>query len=316
MNRRLVLALSIAALHVPCSSFAQDLGLSNPSQPPPTTGGGDKVYIAGGQVLSGTVIEQKEGSHVLLRMPDGTLNRIEWDVVKKVVTAGSADTAPPPLQSGAAAKPAEHSESSTGATSQGVGVGVQGERLKHKKEPGSTAFQMGIDGGFMYGTATNGGDLNIYGGGANLNLMFRAGMKFPGEEGGMWHGGGVDVYTGIFGAGVVAGNTGAGMLMWTFGGALGYQFYSFGSMNEDLSQHGIGIFAGLRTGFAHTTVWGQGNSEGVTSNDAQYGPQLTISFPTYNFGTASRSAFYISGFVLPTGDFLFANIQLGGSFSL
>jgi hypothetical protein len=203
-----------------------------------------------------------------------------------------------------------------GATATGVGAGIKGERVVHLKQPGKSATMMAIDGGFLYGTSTKSSlKLDIYGGGLDLNLTFRGGGTFPDEQGGVWHGVGLDIYGGVFGAGVVQGNTGAGMLLVNGGGALGYQLYSFGHMSEEtFKQHGFGLFLAGRVGFSNSHIFAKSVSTSDTS--AQYGPQLTISFPEYNFGTTARSSFYLSGFILPTGDFLFVNIQAGGAFSL
>lgn len=282
----------------------------------------DKVYLEGGSVVTGEIISLKKGESVTVRMENGEENTIDWAVIEKIVhgkktgTAGSKKK-PKPSKTDCAEDDEDCTETtSVGAASGGVGLGVRGERVVHLKQPTSSATMMAIDGGFLYGTSTKSGtNLDIYGGGLNVNVTFRTGGKFPGEEGGSWHGFGVDLYGNVYGAGIVMGNTGAGMLMFGGGGALGYQFFTFGKMNDtSFEQHGFGVFLAGRVGVASSTVWFQGGNS--SSTDAQYGPQVTLSFPSYNFGTSSRAAFYISGFVLPTGDFLFANIQLGGAFSL
>ena len=80
---------------------------------------------------------------------------------------------------------------------------------------------------------------------------------------------------------------------------------------DSLKQHGFGLFLGARGGIANTQVF---SNETTTSTDPQYGPQIEISFPQYNFGTAELSAFYVNVMVLPTGDFLFAQFSAGGEF--
>jgi hypothetical protein len=54
---------------------------------------------------------------------------------------------------------------------------------------------------------------------------------------------------------------------------------------------------------------------GAECDGDQYGPMLQLNFPSYNLGSTHMSSFYIVGYVLPTGDFLFGSIQLGGVFS-
>jgi hypothetical protein len=310
---------TVAAAEGP-PGLSEEVG-ADPAAPRAT--GADKVYLDGGEVVAGEVLEQRPGQHVIVRMENGEENRIEWGLVKKVVLAKGGSATPTPTKK--RKRPVEkcddddadcRARSATDATASGGGIGVRGERVVHLKEPGNSATSMAIDGGFLYGTSTKGAvKASIYGGGANLNLTYRVGGTFPGEAGGSWHGFGVDAYAGVFGAGVVAGNSGAGMLLVNGGGAVGYQFFSFGEMSEEtFKQHGFGVFAAGRVGASNAHVFGNGGSQSTTS--AQYGPQLTISFPEYNFGTAQRSSFYLSGFILPTGDFLFLNLQAGGSFSL
>ena len=211
-----------------------------------------------------------------------------------------------------------------GEVNKGVGAGYATERVVHLTDPSDHFLVMAIDGGFMYGTATggalssNGASTSIYGGGANFNLQYRLGGQFPGQEGGAWSGLGIDVSAGIFGSGVVTsfGNnsTGAGLLLENGGLTAGYQFFNFGEMDPgDFKQHGFGFFAGGRVGVANANIFANSNS---SSTNAQYGPNIQLTFPEYNFGTTQRAAFYISAYLLPTGDFLLMNIQFGGAFSL
>ena len=109
---------------------------------------------------------------------------------------------------------------------------------------------------------------------------------------------------------------GAGVLVITADVAAGYQFLTFGKMDdEDLKQHGFGLFLGGKVGVANTQILQSQSIPAQSSTNAQYGPEIQLTFPEYNFGTTKRAAFYISGFLLPTGDFLFFNIQFGGSFN-
>jgi hypothetical protein len=240
-----------------------------------------------------------------------------------------ASPAPAPAPPPAAAAPArdqtvESSKQTGGLQGSGVGVGVSGERVVKLHDPTNHFWQFAIDGGFMYGTSTKSGvSASIYGGGADINIQYRVGGQMPGTGGGSWSAFGLDLSGGFFGAGLVlpdptdANNSnGAGVLVVTGDVAAGYQFLTFGKMDdEDLKQHGFGLFLGGKVGVANTQILQSQSIPAQSSTNAQYGPEIQLTFPEYNFGNTKRAAFYISGFLLPTGDFLFFNIQLGGSFN-
>lgn len=233
--------------------------------------------------------------------------------------------APAPAPSPAGNQAGESSKETGGLQggNGGVGVGVSGERVVKLHDPTNHFWQFAIDGGFMYGTSTKSGvSASIYGGGADVNVQYRVGGQMPGTGGGSWSAFGLDVSAGFFGAGLVLpdplnsnNSTGAGVLVVTGDVAAGYQFLTFGKMDdEDLKQHGFGLFLGGKVGVANTQILQSPSVPSSSNTNAQYGPEIQLTFPEYNFGTTRRAAFYISGFLLPTGDFLFFNIQLGGSF--
>jgi hypothetical protein len=205
------------------------------------------------------------------------------------------------------------SEKKIDATDKGLTIGYHKETVRSVKAPKDSAVIFAVDGGFMYGTSLKSdASFSIYGGGANFNVRYRFGATFPGPDGGSWSGFGLDASAGVFGAGLVFDGGGAGLLMLNGGATIGYQYYHFGAMDPDsLKQHGIGFFVGGRGGVANTKVF---SDTTVSSTDAQYGPQIEISFPEYNFGTAERSAFFLNFVALPTGDFLFAQFTAGGEF--
>jgi hypothetical protein len=259
-----------------------------------------------GSVMRGTVVRQAPGQFVIIRTPQGE-QTISWDTISRVVVSSGSST----------------SESHATVGQGGVGVGMSGEHVVKLNKPGNSFWQIAIDGGFMFGTSLKSGEnSSIYGGGADVNFQYRVGGQFPDENGGSWSGFGLDLSAGVFGAGLVSqvsdsyGVTttqGSGFLMETVGGAVGYQYFHFGRMDDDdLKQHGFGLFLGGKAGFANTTVFA---SESQSTGNAQYGPQIALTFPMYNFGSTKRAAFYLTAFVLPTGDFLFANLQAGGSFN-
>jgi hypothetical protein len=222
----------------------------------------------------------------------------------------------------------ESSKQTAGVDGKGVGLGISGERVVKLHDPTNHFWQFAIDGGFMYGTSIGSSTtgVSIYGGGADLNVQYRVGGDMPGTGGGSWSAFGFDLSGGIFGAAAVvttpataysAQDTQAsGFLLISGDVAAGYQFMTFGKMNDDdLKQHGFGLFLAGKVGVANTQVFASQGSQGSSNTNAQYGPEIQLTFPEYNFGTTNRAAFYISGFLLPTGDFLFLNIQLGGSFN-
>jgi len=210
----------------------------------------------------------------------------------------------------------ESSKPTGGLQGGGVGIGVSGERVVKLHDPTDHYWQVAIDGGFMYGTGTSSqsSSAQIVGGGADVNIQYRVGGQMPGTGGGSWNAFGVDLSGGVFGAGVIEKDNGAGFLLVSGTVTAGYQFMTFGTMDDtDLKQHGFGLFLGGKVGVANTQVFAEGPSQSQTN--PQYGPEIQLTFPEYNFGTTKRAAFYISGFLLPTGDFLLMNIQFGGSFN-
>jgi len=271
-----------------------------------------------GSVMRGTVVRQAPGQFVIIRTPQGE-QTISWDSVSRVVVSAGS-----PLSGVAPGVSTSESHANVGPG--GVGVGMSGEHVVKLNKPGNSFWQIAIDGGFQFGTSLKSGeDFKFYGGGADFTFQYRVGGQFPDENGGSWSGFGLDLGGGVFGGAVVSkvpdpygGTTsqGEGSLMETVGGSAGYQFFHFGKMDDDdLKQHGFGFFLGGKVGFANTTVFPGGGAPSQSQGNAQYGPQIQLTFPEYNFGSTKRAAFYISAFVLPTGDFLFANIQAGGSFN-
>jgi hypothetical protein len=228
---------------------------------------------------------------------------------------------PPPPAAPARDQTVDSSKQTGGLQGNGVGVGVSGERVIKLHDPTNNFWQFAIDGGFMYGTSTtSGANVSVYGGGVDLNVQYRVGGQMPGTDGGSWSAFGVDVSGGFFGAGFVesTGNNsnGAGFLLTSGAVAAGYQFFTFGKMDdEDLKQHGFGLFLAGKVGVANTQILQSDSIPASSNTNAQYGPEIQLTFPEYNYGTAKRAAFYINGFLLPTGDFLFFNIQFGGSFN-
>jgi hypothetical protein len=311
----------------------------------------DKVYLVDGTLLTGTVVRQDPGKFVIIRLADGRETTINWSDVKLVETGPRAPAAAPAATPSAPAAPPAggipqgpgttttttdvgtqglhydettdctqnpgqdkcSAEKKVDVTGKGLNIGYHKETVRAVKSPRDSAVIFAVDGGFMIGTPLKGDSkFAIYGGGADFNVRYRFGATFPGPEGGSWSGYGIDGMAGVYGAGVVYDGGGAGLLMLNAGATVGYQYFYFSAMDPDsLKQKGFGFFLGARGGVANTKVF---SNETVSSTDFQYGPQIELSFPQYNFGTAERAAFFLNVAVLPTGDFLFAQFSAGGEF--
>jgi hypothetical protein len=296
----------------------QQPGAPAPTPPPapaPAGSGVDTVFLKDGSTIKGHIVKQSYGSFVTIQSAAGVMT-ITWDQVDRVVAAGAGDQV------------VDSSKMTGGLEGNGVGVGISGERVVKLHDPTNHFWQVGIDGGFMYGTSIGSSTtgISIYGGGADLNVMYRVGGDMPGTGGGSWSAFGLNLSAGIFGAAAVVqtptidgyggGSNASGFLLVNGGVGAGYQFLTFGKMaDDDLKQHGFGLFLGGKVGVANTQVFASQGGQGSSTTNAQYGPEIDLTFPEYNFGTTKRAAFYISGFLLPTGDFLFFNIQFGGSFN-
>jgi hypothetical protein len=276
--------------------------------------GVDTVFLKDGSTIKGHIVKQSYGSFVTIQSAAGVMT-IQWDQVDRVVAAGAGNQV------------VDSSKTTGGLEGGGLGVGVSGEHVVMLHDPTNHFWQFAIDGGVTIGTGTSANTPNttLIGGGLNLNLQYRVGGQMPGKDGGSWNAFGIDLSTGLSGfAAITSGgdggsSSGVGGLLLNAGVAAGYQFMTFGKMDDqDLKQHGFGLFLAGRVGVANVQTFeshDQGQDIPATSNtNAQYGPQIELTFPEYNFGSTQRAAFYISGFILPTGDFLIGSIQFGGSF--
>lgn len=154
---------------------------------------------------------------------------------------------------------------------------------------------------------------------ADLKLKLLAGGKFPGPKGGGWFGvviepavGGMTVFVSQtipatrYSSSSSQSSTVFGLRA---GGSLGFQIMHFGALDEkSLKQNGVAF---MLAGYGGAT--GISGADGFTFN-ASFGPVIGLSFPSYNAGTASYSAFSITGMVLPTGGSIFMSLSLGWIF--
>jgi hypothetical protein len=189
------------------------------------------------------------------------------------------------------------------------GATVTQETVKSVKEPPSSVVNVALDigGGTILGLS----NITIGFANADLKVKILAGGKFPGPDGGMWNGIIFEPQvslmavaisqsqpTIIAGAQFPGNNSTSAAFGFQAGGAVGWQFLTFGTMSEGgLKQHGFGLELG---GYLGAT--GVNPPSGSMQINASYGPVVGLSFPTYNAGTASYSSFAITFFVLPTGD--------------
>jgi len=191
----------------------------------------------------------------------------------------------------------------------GLGASYKKETVERVKEPPSTAVNVALDvgGGTILGLS----NVSIGFASADLKVKILAGGQFPGTDGGSWNGVILEPQVSLLAAvisysapQIIAGAQFPGKTTTdvTFGfqagGAVGWQFLTFGAMNENnLKQHGFGLELGGYLGMT-----GINPPSGSMQINASYGPVVGLTFPTYNAGTASYSSFAITLFVLPTGD--------------
>jgi hypothetical protein len=230
--------------------------------------------------------------------------------------APTSTAAPPPAPVPTLANPPGSTPAppadTTGKTTVDVGAGgltATKETAERVKEPPSSTVNVAFD--FGGGTILGIKDITL--GFVNLDLKVKilAGGQFPGSDGGSWNGIFVepqaslmlliDSYsqpTVLAGAQFPGKNTTDVIFGFQAGAAVGWQFLTFGPMSEGgLKQHGFGLALG---GYLGAT--GINPPQGSMQINASYGPEVVLSFPTYNAGTASYKAFNVTLFVLPSGD--------------
>ena len=210
---------------------------------------------------------------------------------------------------------AEHPESeicknktSVDVSRGGLSASYTQERVGRVKTPPSSAVNVALDLGA--GTIVGGGGgATPFFFSASLKVKILAGETFPGKAGGSWNG--VAIQPAVSGLLVIVpgdsdiGSSTTTLVGFQIGGTLGYQFMHFGKLDEKtLHQDGVGLLLGGYIGATGISV-SDGSSGSDSSSSIQfspsYGPEIGLSFPTYNAGTASYSAFNISLLVLPTG---------------
>lgn len=188
-----------------------------------------------------------------------------------------------------------------GVGKDGLGASYQKTTVSRVKEPGNSFMVGGISGGII----ALFGQVEGFGGVGTLSVRGGMGGKLPGPEGGLWNGVGYDLGVGISAITVNSTTSGMGQI----GIGAGWSGLKFGKMDETtLKQGGFGWLLGARFNLALPFA------EGADPSPSG-GPQITLSFPKYNAGTAKMSDINVSAFVLPIGNITFAMIQAGFAFT-
>jgi len=190
----------------------------------------------------------------------------------------------------------------------GAGFGMRGKSVRRIKDPPSFGLNGDVALNYMYIKASAGDtDITFKGGGFLLGLRTFFGGPLPGAEGGSWSGGGIHVlgHLQVADGTVMDEKQTYGVIQ--LGGNLGYQYYHFGQLDtKSLRQNGVGVFAGWRLAYQLA-----GTSDPEWSFG--HGPTFSLSFPTYNAGTARVFSWNINGLVFWLEDAY--GISLGGGVS-
>ena len=70
------------------------ISATGPYTAAPYTPGGDVVYLKGGGMLRGTLLEEIPGDHVSVELAPGQLAQVPWDRVQRIARAGATPPAP------------------------------------------------------------------------------------------------------------------------------------------------------------------------------------------------------------------------------
>ncbi len=202
---------------------------------------------------------------------------------------------------------------SAGAT--GIGAELSETHVARVKTPPNGYAVLGLDAGVL---GITGELVNGIAAQASAGIRGAIGGRLPGAAGGGWSGLGLDLQLGIA-AGQVEVDVydpyyGSEPLqvdyqLGSLSTAVGWQYLHFRTLDPvTLAQGGFGLFLGYRAGINKDLI----NDEAEVT--VSHGPQLGISFPRYNAGTASVSDFTIKGMILPTGDMTLFALSLGFGF--
>ena len=201
----------------------------------------------------------------------------------------------------------------------GVSASYTKETITKVKDPPSSAVNLAIDlgGGGIVGGSSGSSAAFLS---ADLKLRLFIGGRYPGAEGGSWHGLALEPSAAILAvfasapsasssdsysssyvpAGASSSKTSA-LLGVQIGGTVGYQYFHFSKQEaETPKQSGFGLLLGAFAG--GTGIQSGSGSQSSLKWSPSYGPVIGISFPRYNPGTARYSAFSLTAMVLPTGE--------------
>lgn len=239
-----------------------------------------------------------------------------------LIPFGEICAAPPP-DSGAALPssglPAQHYYKlpAPSAHSQGLATSAEEVVVPAPPVPLGRITVRGYVGGSLLGAASSNPALHIWGlgvdGGISVLVGFRP--KFPGLEGGNWHGIDVLALAGLYAGGAVySDDNGAFAIMAMASVTAGYEFLHFSKLEQgNLVQKGIGGFLGPRLGFQFSDLLGNASSAGV---DPTIGAVASIVFPSLDtqIGRLDRRMLDLAFWVLPDTGLTFFTLGGGASF--
>jgi hypothetical protein len=183
----------------------------------------------------------------------------------------------------------------------GLAISVSKESATRVVGPRSSAGNLGVSVGLVFGSAKGATIL-----GANVGGSYRGivGGKFPGEEGGSWGGIFVEPKAEVT---LLTQNQKSLSASALVGTSAGFQWMKFGAMDQaTLQQHGWGLAAGGQVGALIPL------SDGKTSTT--YGAAINILRPKYNQGTGAYSVQQFNLFVLPLPGMFFLIVGYQGNF--
>jgi hypothetical protein len=202
----------------------------------------------------------------------------------------------------------------------GIGASVSKTQVTRVQAPPSGYVVFGVDGGVL---GIQGDSISGIAGTGSFGVRGAVGGKMPGSGGGGWSGLGIDASL-AFTSGQIEmtlpsyssngyyfdeQTTQVEYMQGSAGAALGWQYLHFGKLDSaDLTQGGIGFFLGYRAGAVKDL---KNDTAPVTLS---HGPQIALSFPTYNAGTAHVSDMTLKGMILPTGDLTLFAVTFGFGF--
>lgn len=279
----------------------------------------DTVVLQDGTVVRGQIVEQQPGSHVTIDLPGGVRQTYPWSQVRSVSEARvdlSAGTVSHQSEVDCTVDPQnercrERSAFEVGPA--GAKFSYSKETLERVKTPPSFDLSSNVTAGLNLGTSLSDDfDASLFGFAITTGWRLLLG-QLPGVEGGVFHGVGGEAQLGFSRSSMSSEGFDGSIITARAGGTLGYQYFSFETMNPDtLEQPGFGVFVGWQVGGQVSSTYDDDGDE-IASDDGSlaHGPSISLSWPTYNAGTTDLTRWVVDGLALITEDFLFASVTFG-----